>query len=85
MADAATNPRKGRKQGPRTPKPIFALVGYTDENGNAVALNKNGLSIKLVRDAAQIVDMLTSGETNGLTPVRVELPEPAKRTAPAAA
>jgi hypothetical protein len=79
MADAPKTRRKA--SGPRQQRPVFALVTYKDENGNAVSLNKEGLSIKIERDSAKIVDLLTSGAEGaaGATVVRVELPQPTQR------
>lgn len=80
MADAPKQRRKS--SGPRQQRPVFALVNYTDENGNAVQLNKDTLSIKIERDSAKIVEMLTSGDgTGSATVVRVELPQPTPRKA----
>lgn len=75
---AATGEKKKRKpQGPRTPKPIFAVVSYTDEQGNAVRLDKQRLQLKLERDSAKLVELLTSdgGDFANAAVVRVELPQ----------
>lgn len=78
MADA---PKKARKaQGPRTPKPIFAVVAYTDESGNEMKLDKSRLKIVLERDSAKIVDLITSDDGFGnVAVVRVDLPVAATR------
>jgi hypothetical protein len=78
MAEASA-PKKTRKaQGPRQQKPVFAVVSATDESGNPIALNKSGLSIRLERDAATLLDMLEGGMGNQVI-VRVELPATATR------
>jgi hypothetical protein len=82
MANETSAPKKRRSSGPRQQRPVFALVRYTDENGNQTALNKDGLSIQIERDSGKIVEMLTSGDgTGGATVVRVELPQPTPRKA----
>jgi len=84
MAAEQTETKKRRKpQGPRVPKPVFAVVTYQDENGNDVVLNKNGLQIKLERDAAKLLDLVTSAGVGQAAIVRVELPQPAQRAKPA--
>lgn len=81
MADATATPaKKTRKaQGPRTPKPIFAVVTYEDENGNPVVLNKSNIKIVLERDAAKLLDLVTGEGMGPAAVVRVELPAPATR------
>lgn len=87
-ADAATAaPTRKRRasSGPRQQRPVFAIVTYTDENGNPQQLDKSRLGIKIERDSAAIVDLLTGGDS-GMTSaavVRVELPQPKKREAAA--
>lgn len=75
----ADTPKKRRASGPRQQRPVFAVVTYTDENGNAVQLNKDNLNIAIERDSAKIVEMLTGGSMGSATVVRVELPQPQKR------
>jgi hypothetical protein len=72
---------KGKSTGPRQQRPVFAIVTYTDENGNATQLNKDNLNIKIERDSAKIVELLTSGDGSmgSASVVRVELPQPQKR------
>lgn len=85
-AQTATKTKKTRKpQGPRQAKPVYAIVSYTDEDGNAQRLVKANLKIELERDTAKVMDILESGEGSA-TILRVTLPEAAKRNtaAPAA-
>lgn len=77
MADAPKTRRK--PQGPRTPKPIFAVVTYTNEDGTRLALDKSKLSIVLERDAAKLVDLVTSEDMGGAAVVRVNLPATTQR------
>lgn len=85
MADEAAPAKKTRKaQGPRTPKPIFAVVTYQDENGQQVALNKSNINIVLERDAAKLLDIVTGEGFGAAAVVRVELPATATRAKPAA-
>jgi hypothetical protein len=80
--DTATAPKKTRKaQGPRTPKPVFAVVTYQDENGQQVALNKSNIKIVLERDAAKLLDIVTGEGFGAAAVVRVELPATATRSA----
>lgn len=73
---------RGKSTGPRKQRPVFAIVNYTDENGTAQRLNKDGLSIQIERDSSKIVELLTSGEDMGSAAVvRVELPQPTPRKA----
>lgn len=84
MADnPATPAKKRRSSGPRTARPIFAIVTYTDDQGQAVQLDKARLSIRLERDSAAIVDALTGGDSSlaGATVTKVELPQPKPRAA----
>jgi hypothetical protein len=73
---------KGKSTGPRQQRPVFAIVTYSDENG-AVQLDKNNLHIKIERDSAKIVELLTSGDGDmgNAAVVRVELPQPTPRKA----
>lgn len=89
-ADTTAPATKRRAPGPRTPKPVFAIVSYQDEQGQAVSLDKNRLNIQIERDSAKIVELLTGGDNSlaGAAVVRVELPQPQKRNtgnAPASA
>lgn len=79
MAEAQT--KKRRSSGPRQQRPVFAIVTYTGEDGQPVSLNKDGLNIKIERDSAKIVELLTSGDASmgGAAVVRVELPQPQRR------
>jgi hypothetical protein len=80
MADQAVTKQRRKSSGPRQQRPVFALVTYTDEQGAPVQLSKDRLNIKIERDSAKIVDLLTSGEGAGsATVVRVELPQPTPR------
>jgi hypothetical protein len=79
MAEATPKTRR-KSSGPRQSKPVFAVVSATDESGNPIQLYKQGLSIRLERDAATLLDMLEGG-TGNQTIVRVELPATATRKA----
>lgn len=84
MADAPKTRRKST--GPRKQRPVFAIVSYTDENGNSVKLNQSGLSIQIERDSGKLVELLTGGGDFGnAAVVRVELPQPTPRNANAGA
>ena len=79
MADAPAK-KKRAPQGPRTPKPVFAIVSYTDADGNSVQLDKSRLSIAFERDSTKLVDMLTGdGGIAASAIVRVQLPAPQPR------
>lgn len=78
-ASAAPAKAKRRSSGPRTQRPVFAVVTYEDENGNQVALNKSGIQIRIERDAAKLLDMVTSEGMGNAAVVRVELPAPTQR------
>jgi len=91
MAATETTPaapaKKKRASFTRTPKPVFAIIAYTDENGTAVKLNRDGLSITFEKDASNLVELLTGDGMSNATVVKVELPAPATRAksdAPAA-
>ncbi len=76
-------PKKTRKaQGPRTPKPIFALVSYKDADGNAVRLDVENLDIQFTKDSAELVTLLTGPDAGKYVVKSVTLPAPAKRAAP---
>jgi hypothetical protein len=86
QAPAATPAKKKRAQSPRTQRPLFAVVRYTDENGVEVRLDKSRLSIQVERDAAKLLELVTSGDGAGnATVMQLQLPEPQRRAAPAAA
>lgn len=72
---------KGKSTGPRQQRPVFAIVTYTDENGNAQQLDKSRLNIAIERDSAKIVELLTSGDgdMSNAAVVRVQLPQPTPR------
>lgn len=79
MAEGQT--KKRRASGPRQQRPVFAIVTYSDESGHPVQLDKDRLTIRIERDSAKIVEMLTSGDgdTQNASVVRVELPQPQRR------
>lgn len=84
MADATTTaaPAKKRRapQGPRTPRPVFAIVTYQDTDGSVMQLDRGRLSIKFERDSNALVELLTGGGSlNASAVVRVELPAPTPR------
>lgn len=81
MANETAPPRKRRASGPRQARPVFGVVTYTDENGQPMQLDKSRLSVKIERDSAKIVELLTSGDASlaGAAVVKVELPQPQKR------
>lgn len=79
MAEA-TGTKKRRASGPRTPKPVFAVVRYSDADGASVQLDQSRLQIAIERDSAKLVEMLTGGsDFSGAAVVRVELPQPKPR------
>ena len=81
MAGNAEGAKKRRASGPRTPKPVFAVVRYTGADGSTVQLDQSRLSITIERDSAKLVEMLTGGgDFSGAAIVRVALPQPQKRT-----
>jgi len=63
-ATEATEGKRKRKgpTGPRQEKPVFAVVSYTDESGNKIKLNKNGLSIRFTKDAFELVRIMENGD-----------------------
>jgi hypothetical protein len=71
--------KKRRASGPRTQRPVFAVVTYQDENGNSVALNKAGMNIRIERDAAKLLELVTGEGIQNATVLRVELPQPQQR------
>lgn len=82
MADATTEtPKKLRQQGLRTPRPIFAIVKYTDAEGNLQTLEGSNMSISFERDSAKLLEALLPGGAGmqASAVVRVELPAPAQR------
>jgi hypothetical protein len=90
MAEAQNAAGEGKKRrkasGPRTARPIFAVVSYRDEQGQAVQLDKARLTIKLERDAGKLVELVTNPENaGGVTVVKADMPEPTQRAAAPAA
>jgi hypothetical protein len=79
MTDQAAPAKKKRAAFTRTAKPIFAIVSYTDENGNDVKLDKSRLNIVLERDSGKIVELLTGDGVGSATVKPVQLPEGPKR------
>jgi hypothetical protein len=76
-------PKKKRKaQGPRQTKPVFLVLRYTDEQGNAAKLDKTRLSVEHTKDPAQVIDLVTSGD-NDATVVTIKI-ESEARQSPAA-
>lgn len=84
MADtdttAAAAPKAKRKaQGPKQMKPVFLVITYKDEQGNAVKLDKSRLSVEPTKDASAVVEMVTSGDTIA-TVVTIRVPSEARAT-----
>jgi hypothetical protein len=81
MAEATAPKARRKPQGPRQQRPVFAIVTYTDSEGNAAKLNASGLSIKIERDSAKIVELLTGDDASlqGAAVVKVDLPQPQQR------
>ena len=76
--------KKRRASGPRTQRPIFAVVRYKDEDGSSVQLEQSRLSIQIERDSGKLVEMLTGGgDFTGAAVVKVQLPAPTPRAKPA--
>jgi hypothetical protein len=84
MAEAATPAKRKRASGPRQARPVFAVVQYQDEQGQQVALAKDRLRITLERDAGKLLELVT-GEAQGSTVIKVELPQSTPRAASAQA
>ena len=79
----ADAPKKRRASGPRTQRPIFAVVRYTDQDGSTVQLEQSRLSIQIERDSGKLVEMLTGGgDFTGAAVVKVQLPAPTPRAKP---
>ncbi len=77
---APAAPVKRRKpQGPRQTKPVFAVVTYEGEDGASIRLDKSKLKIVLERDAAKLVDLVTSDDMSSAAVIRVEMPATATR------
>lgn len=81
MADAKT-PDKKRASFTRTEKPIYAVITYTNSDGEKVKLNKASLEITLERDAGKILDL---AENSDGTAIFVKLDMPKAAAKPAAA
>lgn len=79
MADATDKPKRKRAAFTRTPKPVFAIINYTDENGVATKLSRDGLSITFEKDSGKLVELLTGEGMGNATVVKVELPAPTAR------
>lgn len=76
----ADAPKKRRASGPRTQRPVFAVVRYTDADGATVQLEQSRLEIQIERDSAKLVEMLTGGgDFTGAAVVKVQLPQPKPR------
>lgn len=65
----------------RTPKPVFAIIKYTDENGAEQKLDRDRLSITFEKDAGALVTLLTGEGMGNATVVKVDLPAPTPRKA----
>lgn len=88
MADTGTTaaPAKKRKaQGPRQAKPLFAVIKYTDDQGQAVVLDKSRLSISVERDAGKLLELVTGEGVGPATVMKIELPQPQRRNTEAGA
>lgn len=58
-ATEATPAKKTRKaQGPRTVKPIYILVRYTNEDGSNFPLDRNRVQVEAVKDPTKLIEML---------------------------
>lgn len=59
MADA---PKKARKaQGPRTVKPIYLLVRYTNEDGSVMPLEASRVEVEAIKDPTVLIAKLLGG------------------------
>jgi hypothetical protein len=73
-------PKRKRAAFTRTPKPVFAIITYTDPaTGEAVKLDRDRLNIKFEKDASELVTLLTGEGMGSATVVKVELPAPTAR------
>lgn len=78
MADETKPTAKKKRVVNRTQKPVFAVVTYTDENGEPLRLIKANLSIKVEKDMEKIVEIMEAGE--GGTVIKLDMPAPKPRT-----
>ena len=80
-AEQKTDKRKGPR-GPRTPKPIFCVVTVRDAQGNELnigAQSGHQVSVRMTKDSAELVTILTSGNASNAAVVQAEqAAEPAR-------
>ena len=80
MAEAAKTEKKARKpQGPRVPKPVFAIVSLK-QDGVPVNLSNASyeVSIEAVKDASALVMFFTGGGDPNSKVLQIVLPVEAK-------
>ena len=64
-AAAGTEAPKRKRKGPtgqRKEKPTFAVVSYTDEQGQPLTLRKEGLQIRFTKDPFELVRIMQQGD-----------------------
>jgi len=81
MADPKT-PAKKRASFTRTEKPIYAVIAYTNDDGEKVKLNKSRLSITLERDAGKILELAENSDGTAIF-VKLDMPKAAPKPAAA--
>lgn len=84
----AEETKKRRKpQGPRTIRPVFAIVRYADGEGNMAPLDASRLNIEIERDSSKLLEALLPGGAgmSASAVVRVVLPAGPPRNKPEAA
>lgn len=87
MADAKetkVDKRKGPR-GPRTPKPIFCVVTVRDAQGNELnmgAQSGHQIEVRMTKDSAELVQILTSGNASNSAVVQATQSEAPARANP---
>lgn len=81
VAEAPAKRTRRKSDKPRQAKPLFLILEYTDENGNAVKLDKSRLVINHTKDPAAVIDLMEGGGSQTVVTIRVQ---PEERQSPAA-
>lgn len=85
MAEAAKTDKRKGPRGPRTPKPIFCVVTVRNADGSEMNVGaQSGLQIdvRMTKDSAELVQILTSGNASNAAVVQATQSEAPARANP---
>jgi len=85
MAEAQKTDKRKGPRGPRTPKPVFCVVTARNADGSELNLNAQSgitLNVRISKDSAELVQILTGGGAANAAVVQAEQSEAPARANP---